>query len=82
MDIEFYEKDIKRIFKENDCYYDWDINPDGTIEVSVEWGDWKHDHLFLNYIMRENHYCLIDEDVTEEDGDDAYSSIHTFEYVG
>jgi hypothetical protein len=81
MNVTFYEQDIKRIFKENDCYYDYDIDiTDGTIEVNVEWGDWKHDHLFLRYIMKQNHYRQIDEEVTEEDGSDTYSAIHYFKY--
>jgi len=72
------EKDIQRIFKENKMWYDWDVNLDGSVEISVDWGDWKHDHLYLNYIMKENGYALISEVVTEEDGSDAYSSVHTF----
>lgn len=75
-------KDIDKIFKENERWYEWWSNSDGTIDVSVEWGDWKHDHLFLTHIMRENGYCETDEVVTEEDGSDAYSSIHTFKYMG
>ena len=40
MNIAFYEEDIKRIFKENECHYDYDICPNnGTIVVCVEWGD-------------------------------------------
>ena len=81
MNIAFYEQDIKRIFKENECYYEYNICAnDGTIVVYVEWGDWKHDHAFLNYIMRENHYRCIDEVVTEENGSDTYSATHVFKY--
>ena len=76
------KKDIKTIFKENNRWYEWWTNSDGTIDVSVEWGDWKHDHLFLSHIMRENNYFEVNESVTEEDGSDAYSSIHTFKYMG
>ena len=72
------EKDIQRIFEENEMWYDCDVNLDGSVEISVVWGDWKHDHLCLNYVMRENGYILIDEKVTEEDGSDAYSAVHTF----
>ena len=76
------KKDIKTIFKENERWYEWWTNSDGTIDVSVEWGDWKHDHLFLNHIMRENNYFKVNELITEEDGSDTYSSIHTFKYMG
>lgn len=80
MNVQFYKDDVKRIFKENDCFYEWWVNFDGSIEVSVDWGDWKHDHLFLRYIMRKNHYRETNVVVTEEDGSDAYSAIHTFKY--
>jgi hypothetical protein len=72
------EKDIQRIFKENKMWHDWDVNLDGSVEISVDWGDWKHDHLYLNHVMRENGYILMGEEVTEEDGGDAYSAVHTF----
>ena len=80
MNIAFYKEDVKRIFKENNLTYEWWVNFDGTIVVNVEWGDWKHDHAFLNYIMRKNHYRCIDEVVTEEDGSDTYSATHYFKY--
>ena len=72
------EKDIQRIFEENEMWYDCDVNLDGSVEINVEWGDWKHDHMYLNHVMKENGYCLTDEEVTEEDGSDAYSAVHTF----
>lgn len=81
MNITFYKQDIQRIFKENQCYYDYDIDfNDGTIEVHIDWGDWKHDHLFLKHIMWKNHYRQTNEVVTEEDGSDAYSATHYFKY--
>lgn len=73
------EQDIKRIFKENELYYDYFIRTDGTIQVNVEWGDWKHDHFYLDYIMEHNGYSLKSMIVTEEDGSDCYSSVHLFE---
>jgi hypothetical protein len=73
------EKDIQRIFKENEMWYDWDVDFfDNTVEINVELGDWKHDHLCLDHVMKENGYILIDKKVTEEDGSDAYSAVHTF----
>ncbi len=80
MNITFYEQDIKRIFKENELCYEYAVNNNGTIEVHIDWGDWKHDHLFIKYIMWKNHYRQINEVVTEEDGSDSYSSVHYFKY--
>ena len=80
MNIGFYQEDLKRIWKKNNFSYDYFIHHDGSIVVDVMWGDWKHDHLFLNHVMRQNNYRLVSEEVTEEDGDDAYSSLHKFRY--
>ena len=80
MNITFYKEDVKRIFKENDIHYEWWVQDDGAVNVIVNWGDWKHDHLFLKHIMWKNHYRRIDEIVTEEDGSDAYSAEYVFKY--
>ena len=71
------DDEIKKIFKENDCYYEWD-SYDGKVELHVEYGDWKHDHIFIDHVMREHGFFLTDEVVTEEDGSDTYSSIHYY----
>ena len=80
MNTKFYQQDIERVMKENNCYYDWFIHNDGTIEINVEWGDWKHGHRFLVYIMRKANYRHISEIVTEEDGSDTFSATHKFRY--
>ena len=81
MNIEFYKEDVKRIFKENNLTYEWCVSFDGTIFVNVIWGDWKHDHGFLKYVMRKNHYQVISQVVTEENGDDAFSAEYKFIYM-
>lgn len=58
------------------------------IEVSLEWGDWKHDHLRLDYLMDDiihdydpnmgRHFGVMGAEVTEEDGSDTYSAIHSY----
>lgn len=53
----------------------------GTIEILIEWGDWKHDHGYLKYLMNKNGYQQIEENITEEDGSDAYSSVHIFKKI-
>lgn len=77
-DLEFSK--IRSFLKEND-YYDWeemDQIDDDKIAISVSWGDWKHSHLTLDYLMRQLGYILIEEEETEENGDDCYSSIHYY----
>jgi hypothetical protein len=48
------------------------------IDVNIEWGDWKHDHLCCDKLMEELGYTLDNECVTDEDGSDCYSSTHTY----
>lgn len=60
-----------------------DKNPD-MIKIEIERGDWKHDHLYADYLIKEFldnnglHYFQIAEETTEEDGSDCYSAIHGF----
>ena len=66
-------------FKEHNCHYE--IYPYMGISIAVEInrGDWKHDHAFVDYIMRNlRNVTKFGEEVTEEDGSDTYSSIHYF----
>ena len=74
-------KKVQEFLKEKDAdYSDLAITENG-IEISVEWGDWKHSHLFLDYLMKELDYHKSHEQVTEEDGSDCYSSIHYYEKI-
>lgn len=50
----------------------------GTIEIPVSWGDWKHSHGYLKHLMTELGYESIGQEVTEEDGSDCYSATHFF----
>lgn len=77
-----YRKDIERIIADNGLCYDWWFysETDGIVEFNVEWGDWKHDHVWLNNVMRKNSWYLLKEFVTDEDGTDSYSSIHRYRY--
>lgn len=78
------ETKISELFKKNDCYYEWDeesVTENLTrIDVHVTWGDWKHDHMFLDYIMKQEGFTPLGETVTEEDGSDCYSATHFYFY--
>lgn len=70
---------VTKYLSDNSVFYD-DIFTDGrTISINIYWGDWKHDHWRLDNFMEAIGYKLQDEVVTEEDGSDNYSSVHTFE---
>ena len=51
---------------------------DGIIEVEIHWGDWKHEHARCDLLMEKFGYAKTDEDVTEQDGSDCYSAIHSY----
>lgn len=71
------EKKLQKIFKDNCLPYEYEVHGN-LVEVHVLWGDWKHDHIYLNYIMNRNGFLSLREDITEEDGSDSYSSNHIF----
>lgn len=51
---------------------------EGQFRVEIT-GDWKHEHIHTNCILKEMFGCsLVSENVTEEDGSDYYSAIHTY----
>lgn len=50
----------------------------GVVEISISWGDWKHSHMFADNLMKKLGYVKEDEELTEEDGSDCYSSIHYY----
>ena len=72
------EKNIHSLFKEMDVNYETFITDEDTIGISIEWGDWKHDHLYLKYKMEQKGFVQIDEILTEENGSDCYSALHIY----
>jgi len=72
---------VQQILKEKELYFEVSLVRADIIAVNVEWGDWKHDHAYLNYIMRENGFQLLTENVTETDGSDCYSALHIYSIV-
>lgn len=70
-------KQVNQIFNENNCGFEaYPIND--MVEIDIEWGDWKHDHTFADYVMSQHGFVYVDEHITEEDGSDTYSSIHYY----
>jgi hypothetical protein len=49
--------------------------------IDITWGDWKHEHGHADYIMRNNGFEKVGEQITEEDGSDCYSSIHYYLFI-
>lgn len=49
------------------------------VYVEISYGDWKHDHLRCDYLMKTMGYKLKEEKVTRQDSSDCYDSIHIYE---
>lgn len=50
------------------------------IIVSIDWGDWKHDHIWCRTAMGYIGYKEVGGQVTEENGSDCYSAEHYFQF--
>lgn len=69
---------IYRYLYDNGIYADVYTNSDGEVEVSIDWGDWKHDHGWCETLMSYLGYQQDDVVVTEENGSDCYSARHYY----
>ena len=62
-----------------DNHISGDVFPDNNhICIEIHWGDWKKSHIHLKHLMSQNGYKHVNTQITEEDGSDCYSAIHTF----
>lgn len=72
-------KKIRELLSANKMYYDFYVDSQGFIEITVENGDWKHDHLALRNIMREAGYIMFSRVIKDEDnGDDSFSAVYKY----
>ena len=53
---------------------------EGVVGVDVEWGDWKHDHARVDWILAEAGFTKVSETLYEEDGSDCYSAAHFYKW--
>ena len=74
------ENEIRDLFLDAGLNYD-EINylSDGDIATLKVRGDWKHSHLYCDYLM-EKHlgYKFVTARVTESDGSDWYTAIRIY----
>ena len=49
-----------------------------VVECEIHWGDWKHEHLRLKWLMEQIGCVRVSCEVTEENGSDCYSAIHRY----
>ena len=69
---------VRQLLREKEFTDAMVFSSDDKVYVLVEWGDWKHDHAYLDYLMKEAGWTKITEVVTEEDGSDCYSAEHLY----
>lgn len=70
---------IYNLMKENRLFGDIIEETENKIAIEISWGDWKHDHLRLDWLIEENFDLKrIETETTEEDGSDCYSAIHYY----
>ena len=80
------EQMVFEYLKENNIFGDVyiDVNNEIGIRICVEitWGDWKHDHLRVDFLMKEKfNPKFVCTDITEQDGSDTYSAIHRYVFT-
>lgn len=75
------EKEINDYLESNKlwCGYISYNNANNSVSIEIIDGDWKHDHLRCDFLMRNLDYSKLDEVITEDDGSDVYSSVHYYE---
>lgn len=72
-------KEIYAKLNELELYPEYVLVDGSIIKIGISWGDWKHDHMRLDYIMESNFSVLPYKiDVTEKGGSDCYSATHYY----
>lgn len=71
-------KEICKHLKKHGLYHEVCQPNQNEVQIHIIWGDWKHDHALTDYLMREIGWIRTKQIVTEENGDDSYSSIHYY----
>ena len=78
-EIKDKRKKIGAILHNNDMHYDFDVDSNGIIEITVENGDWKHDHIRLRNLMSQMNYVFYGRHISdEESGDDSFSAVYLY----
>lgn len=80
-ETELYMK-VWNLLSSNQMYYFISVINSSSVEIYVEDGDWKHEHLVLRHLMEENGFTFMGKEITNENGSDCYSAVHTYMYIG
>jgi len=57
---------------------------DDRLVISINWGDWKHEHGYADYLVKKFFMdkglgIEVEEEITDEDGSDTYSADHYYD---
>ena len=75
----YIDDTIHSFLNENGVWADVYSQMEGNIiVVSIDWGDWRHQHLWAKSLMSYLGYGELGCEVTEENGSDCYSAVHYF----
>lgn len=83
--MESFIDELVEYMKGNDLYYSPYVNEEGNLVISVEDGDWKHEHLYLDRLIGKfffNRGLIVDinsEVIESDDLSDCYSAHHIYE---
>ena len=78
-----YEEELYKYLKSKNMYPEMYVDNNNTLCVIIEWGDWKHDHMYMDSLINNfffNRGLILERDtvVTEDDGSDVYSATHYY----
>jgi len=73
-------KRVQEILSSHKMPYDFTIDSQGFIQITVVDGDWKHDHIALRNVMREAGYISFGRHIPEDqdNGDDSFTAIYLY----
>lgn len=74
------EKTLQEYGVYADVYRGYDDFKQEVLKIFISWGDWKHEHLRAEWVIEDIldiHVRKWNTDVTEENGSDCYSAVHT-----
>jgi hypothetical protein len=74
-----YREELNAYLKTNKYPYGLEETTDNRLVCEIHWGDWKHEHLRLDWLVQEffeKKGLVVRKEVyvTEEDGSDCYSA--------
>lgn len=73
------DEQVSKFLRDNRCLHDGVYtNSEGVTSVEINWGDWKHEHLWCDELMRYLEYIHVSDVETAENGSDCYSAIHYY----